>query len=322
VVKKDSVVEEIRDCGYIRRYSLSFVVLTVLMAIGLGNKANAGPIPVIVVTCAGCTTQEGLFQEAGKYVTTWEGKTPPGYVGFFEVLSMCSSPTPAGTIMLVVSSSLPISGAYYPCQRDAKITSYSAFAITATTDAETISADAAVLSRSAKTTEITLPSGLTLTGSEPEEISAWLSSASGIPLDGATTLGFWHALTNFPQLIQGTFINTATGQTFTVWNGDVITVVDPDGNTAQFQYTPLSSIQWTLVPGSIRNSQGAPIGSTTTPTGALTGAAVTVGYPGGPTVTITPYNDTTPTGTVTVGDPINVPIGLPSQVCVLDPCSL
>jgi hypothetical protein len=206
-------------------------------------------------------------------------------------------------MVMVASATIPISGTYYACSRVVHgIYGVGAVPFTATTDAQTISADGLLLFRSAKTLPIKLPPSIPITET-PEIISAWLSSAAGIPQVGATSLGYWHALTNFPQLIKGTFINTATGETFTVWNGDVITVTDSNGNTAQFQYTPLGSVQWTLVPGSTRIN-GQPVGGTP-PTGGLPGAAVSVTYPNGPTVTITPFNDTLPRGTVTVGDPID-----------------
>jgi hypothetical protein len=282
----------------------------------------AAVIPVAVTSCATCTTQASLLEAAHTYVSTWVGKEPPGYAGVvgFAPAPACTGVSHVGaTIVLVSSATLPIGGLFYACQRSAHgITSNGAVAINANTDAQTISADAAALFRSAKTKAITLPPGTPITDTQ-EIISAWLSSAAGIPLEGSTSLGFWHALANFPQLIKGTFLNVATGEIFTLWNGDVITVTDSSGNTAQFQWTPLSTIQWTLVPGSIR-IHGNPVGATP-PVGALPGAALTVTYPNGPTVIVTPYNDTLPSGTITVGDPIDIPNSPPIVVCLgLGPC--
>jgi hypothetical protein len=125
----------------------------------------------------------------------------------------------------------------------------------------------------------------------------------------------WHALTNFPQLLQGNFVNVQTGETFTLWNGDTITVTDSDGNTAKFQWTPLSTVQWTLVPNSVRNAAGNPPGVTPT-TATPSAPSVIVTLPNGTQTTITPYQappaDPLPPGTVTL-DPN--PFGTPDVGC-------
>lgn len=182
--------------------------------------------------------------------------------------------------------------------------------LTGTTNADTITADALLFHRSAKTGPIKLPVGIGL-GDTPEAISAWLSSAEGVPQSGTSSFSVWHAITNYPQLVKGTFTNTETGETFTVWNGDVITVTDPaTGNTAQFQWTPLSTVQWTLVPGSERDSNGNPIGQSGPPSGAAVPTA-SVSIPGNnfPTITVTPFDDSLPRGEITVGEPTEVGAG-------------
>jgi hypothetical protein len=171
-------------------------------------------------------------------------------------------------------------------------------------NSDTIANDAILISRDAKTGPINLPSNFSLITSTDEEMSAYLSSAAGIPQNGSSTLSFWHGFLNMPQFLQGTFVNTQTGETFTVWNGDTITVTDSNGNTAKFQWQPFSTVQWRLVPNSIRDSEGNPPGVTPTAAAAI-GPPVSVTLPNNQQITLTPYqapdnSPPLPRGTVTV----------------------
>jgi hypothetical protein len=228
------------------------------------------------------------------------------------------------TTLLVVSSSAPISGTFYACYAYPHgMTVTTVHQISGMTNAQLISGDALLLARSAKTLAIKLPPGYSLSGSEDVELSRWLSSAAGVPISGIPQRSFWHALFNFPSFLEGTFTNIATGQKFSLWNGDVITVTDSNGWTAQFQWQPLSTVQWALVPNSIRDAKGNPPGIAhpiAPPTAALPGATVTIPLPDGPTVIITPYDPGYPPGNllggiITVGDPINDPVPMPVFEC-------
>ena len=122
------------------------------------------------------------------------------------------------------------------------------------------------------TGRIGLPPSYTVNAT-PELISQWLSSVEIPEVPGTQVVSVWHGLTNFPQFIRWTFVNTQTGDTFTLWNSDTVTVTDSNGWTAKFQWEPLSSIQWVFVPDSIRDENGnAP--SSTTSQNTVTGQTV------------------------------------------------
>lgn len=288
------------------------VWLLTMSAFGSPTYAQTA-IPVAVVPCATCGTAVDLQSAARAYSNQWIYKTPPGYVGIVQDAGACTSPMPnSATTVLVVSTEIAISGAYYPCWRYPHgVGVLEMIALTGGSNADAVSADNLLLARSAKVASIHLPSTLVVT-STPELISQWLSSSAGVPeVPGSQVLASpWHALSDYPQVVEATFVDTTTGQTFNLWNGDVITVTDARGWTAKFQWTPLSSIQWTLVVGSIRDAKGHPVPNAATNQPTPGG----VGQPGGPIdVSLPPdwnpnnfwimpdFNNPTPGGTVTVG---------------------
>jgi hypothetical protein len=233
---------------------------------------------------------------------------------------------------MVISTAVPISGSYYTCwtvPRSGQVKGGGAIAqgsvsvqtykeLNVVTNADAISADNVLLARSAKAQPVKIPPQFSANDNDGD-LSAWLSSTEGIPQSGPSSISLWHGIANFPQAVQGTFINTQTGEVFSLWNGDTIRVIDSNGNSALFQWTPLSSNQWTEVPGSFRNAQGnSPTASTPaqpepTPGGTPqpVGPILTT-YPGGPTqpTTVVPwYDNPTPGGTVTVEPLPDVPVG-------------
>jgi hypothetical protein len=89
--------------------------------------------------------------------------------------------------------------------------------------------------------------------------------------------------------------------------------------TAKFMWTPLSTVQWALVPDSLRDKRGNPIGGTNM-AAVPAGGSVTVTLPDGQTTSVTPYqappgDPPLPKGTVTV-DP-NVGDGIVLVGCFL-----
>lgn len=273
----------------------------------------ASAIPVAVVPCATCGTAADLQSTARAYANQWIYATPPGYVGIVQDAGACTSPTPnTATAVLVVSTEIAISGDYYACWRYPHgVGVLEMIALTGGSNADAVSADNLLLARSAKVASIHLPSTLVVT-STPELISQWLSSSAGIPeVPGSQVPASpWHALLDYPQVVEATFIDTTTGQTFNLWNGDVITVTDANGWTAKFQWTPLSSIQWTFVVGSVRDANGNPVPNAAANQPAPGG----VGQSTGPIdVSLPPdwnpnnfwimpvFDNPTPGGTVTVG---------------------
>lgn len=303
--------------------SLRVVCILALTAGFLGGSrqsfSTATTIPVAVTVCATCKSYSDLLEAAYEYANTWYLKTPPGYVGYINGSAAASAgncPTdyPGTTTLFIASAAAPISGIFFPCiwNTGEGFELISAMPIGPASNAQTILVDAFTLRRSAKTGSILLPDTYSV-NDVAETISEWLSSAAGVPLL-SSTVSIWHGITNFPQAVEGTFVVTATGQTFQLWNGDTITVTDSNGWTAQFQWSPLSTIHWQLVPNSIRNAQGQPP-SGSEPTSApkssqLPGAAVSVTLPNGITVAVIPTDvTTTPDGTITV-EPIAEPPNL------------
>jgi hypothetical protein len=304
---------------------ISIMLLLATMAIGFSAKAGATTIQTAVVACPGCSSAGDLLTLATSYFAQYNNATPPGYTGTVNpsATPLCtSSGAQNGTNLLVISELVPISEFFYECllHTGTGIGTFTLVVKPADSGAngDTIANDALLLGRSAKTGEIDLPSSLSLITDTQEIISSYLSSADGVPQSGASQISLWHGITNFPQAVQGTFTNIQTGETFTLWNGDTITVTDSNGNTAKFKWTPLSSVQWALVPNSVRDKNGNPPGKTPTP--ALpAGGSLTVTLPAGQGTTIvTPYqappgDPALPRGTVTV-DPD--PFGTATVGCI------
>ena len=295
-------------------------VLAVFMTVGVLGKAHATAIaPVVVTTCSTCNSQNMLLDAADSYGLKYLYATPPGYVGELSPpvgTGECSTGQNGATTIIVISTLVPISGAYYLCWRSQHgATVYGVVPINANTDAGAIAADNAMFHRSAKLGLIQLPPSLPLVGgSDPiEVIGAYLQGAQGLPMIGVPTFSLWHSLFSgsIGAVEQGTFKNMTTGETFTLWSGDTVKVTDSNGNTALFQWIPSVSPPWVYKAGSMHDKAGhsIPDGSST-PISSTGGSAqpiasIVFSYPSGPTLTITPwYDNPTPTGTVTVGDPI------------------
>ena len=268
-------------------------------------------IPTAVTTCA-CANEAALYAAANSYLSKWILLTPPGYTGV-AVISALGYPTIGGpgTEVVVVSTSVPISGIYYFRWSGG---TFSLNSVNPRTDTAAVANDEVLLARSVKMTPITLLPGQTIQGVDiPEDINGWLQGRL-VQTDGGTS--FWHAMLtlNFPQVVWATFRDPVTGQSFTVYSGEIITIFDASGWSVQVQYNlGVASVPWQIVPGSVRDNHGNKVNMVNnvpiTPipgTGSLVlGAALTVS--GGVTwnpVKIIPWQDNTPTGTVTVGDPI------------------
>ncbi|HWG71756.1 MAG TPA: hypothetical protein VN692_20260 [Steroidobacteraceae bacterium] len=311
------LVSRKRTVGDLTRTGFVLILLMGCMTFGLSKKTEAATIPVVIDVCSTCNNYASLNTEATRYLHQWldSGKSPPGYVGYVNSppvpTGSCQQGGVGGTVLLVVSSSAPLSSSFYGCWVYPQgMGIMRIMPISTASDVGAISSDNRLLSRSAKQGKITLPVGIPVTDT-PEQISAWLSSAQGIPIAGSPALGIWHGLANFPQFLEGTFINTETGQIFKLWNGDTITVTDSNGYTVQLQWQPLSTVQWAVVPGSIRDASGKPLaGNNSVYTPKSGGYAepvgsITVSYSGGPTIWLMPwYDNPTPGGMVIIGDPI------------------
>lgn len=311
----------LRDRRFERK-GLFFGMMIALMIMGPISRAAIQVIPVAVTTCATCNSQSTLMAAAVAYATQYYGPsspTPPGYVGQISTPlngGLCSPGQNGATTIIVVSTYAPLSGAFYPCYRQLHGTSFfGVVPINANTDAGAIAADNSMFHRSAKLGLIQLPPNLPLTGgSDPVEvIGAYLQGPQGLPMIGVPTFNLWRGLFSgsIGAVEKGTFTNMTTGETFTLWSGDTVKVTDSNGYTALFQWIPSVSPPWVYKSGSMHDNKGNSVpDGTSTPISKTGGSpqpigAITITYPSGPTVTITPwYNNPTPTGSATVGDPI------------------
>ena len=335
MITRTSLRYEWRGIGSCRRLTtirsirlLFMMAVFVLIALIPQSRPASGATPVIipvaVTVCTTCNNSDTLAAAALTYANTWIAKTPTGYVGIitWAAETSCTSQNGANTI-LVVSSAAPLSGAYWPCvsptHGGAKIL---AIPIASTGDSEVISGDNIRFHRSAKTQTIVLPSSLNLVTSDAMElITGWM--AGNIPLSGPITFNLWHALTslNIGAVAEGVFTNPTSGLRFTIWSNDTIQVRDSDGNTALFKWIPSVSPPWVLVPGSIRDKNGNPVEGAPSNSPSTGGTAQPIGfysvqYPDGPIIEIAPwYDNTTPSGTITVGDPIDDPGSVPALQC-------
>jgi hypothetical protein len=264
------------------------------------------PIQVAITTC-NCANEAALMTAAGTYLSQWMYLTPSGYTGF---INGDNSPNAGvgsvGTRLLVISTSVPISGVYYYSYNGTVATLLSA---NAATDAGAVATDEAILARSVKMTPITLGPGQIIQGVDPiDSISGWLQGRFAYTAVGTS---FWHAILtlNLAQVSYAT-IRDISGQTFTVYSGETITVYDAKGWSMQLTYNPLAgSIPWQVKPDSARDDKGnkvnmvnnvptTPIPSTGSPmlAAAISAAAGTTWNP----VTAIPYRDTLPQGTIIV----------------------
>jgi hypothetical protein len=178
------------------------------------------------------------------------------------------------------------------------------------TDAGAVANDIAILTRSVKMNPITLGAGEIIQGVDPIDlISTWLQARL---VETGTGTSFWHSIVtlNLSQVVWGKFTDPVTGQTFTIYSGEEITVYDANGWSLKVQWTPSVAGQpWQIVPGSVRDNHGnkvnmvnnvpttpAPVSGSTEPS-ALTSIAPGVSWN---PVILTPFNDGLPKGQITV----------------------
>jgi hypothetical protein len=284
----------------------------VLVSLGYSTKSFATAAPIVVIPCSNCYTFADLQGAAGQYFLAWLGKIPPGYVNAVEMsaVRLCSEGMQNdGTIVLVISSVEPVSDRFWFCEQHGTLTTFEIKAVDGGDNVSAITYDGLRFARSAKTQKIPLPTSLPVTET-PEIISSYLSGSSGVPeVPGSQTINPWHAITNYPQLISARFYNVASGTYFTLWNGDTITVTDANGWTAKFAWTPLSTVQWALVPNSIRDQNGNVPAQGTSPAQNIDpaklqpAAQLTITLPYDVEIYVVPATNILPQGVITVGDP-------------------
>lgn len=169
-------------------------------------------------------------------------------------------------MVLVVSTAIAISGGFYACWNYPKGGPVlRAFMIDGTSNANAVTDDNVIFARAAaEAGRITLPANLPLNGADggstPELQGAWLNSV--LIESGPPETNLWHGIIDYPNVLEGTFTNLQTGQKFTIWSGDTITVTDQNGWTAKFQWNPLADSQWQYVPNSLRDQNGNPVNTT------------------------------------------------------------
>jgi hypothetical protein len=299
------------------RLAVRFAIMTILCSTTAESIQTCPPggcpppprpvIPTAVTTCA-CGNEAALEAAARSYLSYWTGLTPPGYTG---IIGAKNNPIGAiGTKLIVVSTSVPISGIYYFSYSGGV---FSLVSVNAATDAGAVANDISLLTRSVQMKPIYLPPSLTIQGANPVDlIATWV--AGDMSIRGGMGPSIWHALTtlNIAAVYTAKFQDSSTGQVIQIYSGEAFTIYDSNGWSVQIIWNPFGPQMWTLVPGSVRDNHGnkvnivnnvptTPIPATGSP---VLGAAVSV--QAGPTwnpVNITPWQDNTPTGTATVGEP-------------------
>jgi hypothetical protein len=261
-------------------------------------------IPVAVTTCA-CANEAALRSAAGTYLAQWIYQAPPGYGA---IINGDNSPEgKVGTRLIVISTSVPISGIYYYSYSNG---AFSLLSVNPETDAAAVANDELLLARSIKMTKLTLTTGQNIQGVDPIDlISGWLQSRL-IMTDTGTSL--WHAIAtlNLPQVTYATFKDPVTGDSFTVYSGETITVYDSNGWSIQLTYTPsVAGAPWQIVPGSVRDNNGNKVDMVnnvpTTPevSAGSPVLAASISVAGGISwnpITVTPWQETLPKGSATV----------------------
>jgi hypothetical protein len=297
---------------------LMVFVLTLTLRVPVSHASVV--IPVAIVPCSTCEGVSDLQQAAFTYWEKWNGKTPSAYVGFVQNWGLClpsgAPSNPGGTDVLVISTAIAISAGFSACTiiEDGKPYLHVEM-IDGSTNADAVNNDNVVLARAAaESGRIVLPTNLPLNGangnSTPELQGEYLNSVlieSGMPEEN-----LWHGIFDYPEILEGKFTNTQTGQQFSIWDGDTVTVTDQNGWTAKFEWNPEADPQWQYVANSTRDQNGNPVnvvganppssGGTAQPVGSLD-----VSLPaswGALSVFVVPMysNDNVATGTITVGE--------------------
>jgi hypothetical protein len=100
-----------------RRKFFSTLVLIAVCAttMGVSKKASGANIPVVVTQCSTCVDQPGLMGAAVQYFQTYTGAIPPGYAGGVvgPPSGLYCNTGDDYTVLLVVSSAVPLSGSFY-----------------------------------------------------------------------------------------------------------------------------------------------------------------------------------------------------------------
>lgn len=250
------------------RWFASFLAVAGLgMVIRVPPSQASNAIPVALVTCSTCQNAGDLLQAGLSYWLTYDDSTPSGYVGTLQDWGNCSdNPTAGPSIVLVVSTEVAISAGFSACwiytaRGDAVLRSYM---IDGTSNADAVTNDNIIFARSAADAgHITMPSNLPFNGAGGNSFpDLWGEYLAGQLVLVGQEENLWHGILNYPQVLQGTFVNEQTGQKFEIWSGDTITVTDQNGWTAKFQWNPGADPQWQYVPNSMRDQKGNPVNTT------------------------------------------------------------
>ncbi len=297
---------------------------SIMMTLGSARSAMASTIPVAIVPCATCQTASSLSSAALSYVQKYDNATPSGYIGVIKDWGPCAdvtSTTTGSTVVLVVSTQIAISGAFYACWLYPSGNPGPHYlwtnALRGGSNSDAIAFDNAIMARAELNAgRITLPSSQAFDGeggsSTPSQWEDLVSSSLVMVVPGSESYGFaWHFVNGMPSIFSEEFVNTGTGTTFRAWEGDTITVYDSNGWSAKFQFIYGVTWDWVLVPNSIRDQNGNPPPGTTSLEGPIGGGVsqpigalnVTLPAPWGgiPVEIIALYNGTTPDGSIVVG---------------------
>ena len=236
----------------------------------LSSSSMATPVPqpwtilVAPVPCASCNSLATLQSAALQYAQTWYGATPTGFPATFGsgINNQKIPQISTGTVLMVTSSSYPISGTFtVGLTRVVHPVCCTVTPVNTTTDISTGTLDSRIFARA---TVPTVTTTFTHTPDAPElviqDIQTNMVAAAGIGYN------LWHGITNFPQVAYQMVFDAQTGKTYQIYIGDTITVQYSDGWTEKYTFlgTAGGTLQWQVVPDSLRDPSGNPPSTSTT----------------------------------------------------------
>lgn len=258
-------------------------------------------LPIATISCY-CASAAELQASANDWFLKYSYQTLPGYPSTQLVMPNNSGLGGPGTLLIVSSTEYALSGAYratwYSVPYSYMLLNY----VRGLTDGDAIKLDGELVARSTKIPPVILPPSIP-PNETPEIIEGFVAGVLVQTGQGGNSL--WHGL--FPGTVgQVAYVivkDTQTGQTYTMWANDPITIRFSNGWSCKVIWSPFSDPQFQIVPNSMRDQNGNPPGSTTSPPASQNGPSTDLGNLGDPStgiVYVSPDAGSTPTGTVTI----------------------
>ncbi len=244
------------------------IVASLLASVfSLLHNANAYAAQTAVALCSSCASVSDLQAAAGAFFSSGAGSE--------------------GAIVFMISEIEPIAmffdkdcpnGLMYPC-----VGLLPSQYATGNVTANALALDNAIHSRAAKIAAVKTPTNIPYT--EPDETIVQYLQTQLVPT-GQFGINAWHLLTGAPSVEWFTITDIQTGQTDTVYVGDVITVNYPGGYSEKWQFLGAhTTIQWKRVPNTLMKNGVPVVAPSTAPATPIPGAASGQGTNGNLTLT-------------------------------------